>query len=100
MGAAFGCRQRPGGAPTRGTATGRAGCAGRCAPDEVQGSDRDVDAGFAQAQRVGMGLRAVPEHGNLAPANDGKVSVCVIEELGHDVKISLLDVMKRNFGFG
>ena len=60
----------------------------------------DINTGIAQAQRVGMALRAVPEHGNLAPADDGKVSVCVIEELGHDVQISLLDVMKRNFGFG
>ena len=65
------------------TLSGLAAAAGRTVPVALR-VNPDVDAGIAQAQRVGVALRAVADDGNLAPLDDREVGIVVIENVhGH-----------------
>ena len=47
-------------------------------------ADAHVDAGVLQVQRVRVALRAVTEHGDLAPLEQGEVGVVVVvDRCGH-----------------
>jgi hypothetical protein len=46
-------------------------------------ADANVDAGIAEAHRVGVALAAEADDGNDATLDDGQIGIAVVEQLGH-----------------